>query len=73
MKNKKLASFCGITFLLLFSFQLRGQNSPDPYWSISGRREIQLNLDKEGALPYSDNIEMAGKRVAAIVSYSSKL
>lgn len=39
-------------------------------WTISGKNEIQLNLDKEGVLPYSDNIEMAGLRVAGIVSYS---
>ncbi|MFD2302016.1 hypothetical protein [Roseibacillus ishigakijimensis] len=29
-----------------------------------------MSLDKEGVLPYEDNIEMSGKRVSGIISYS---
>ncbi|MCG8307197.1 MAG: hypothetical protein MI975_07365 [Cytophagales bacterium] len=39
-------------------------------WAISGKNEIELNMERTGVLPYSDNIEMSGKRVAGIVTYS---
>ena len=39
-------------------------------WSMKSKNEIKLDLGKDGALPYADNIEMAGKRVAGIISYS---
>lgn len=39
-------------------------------WLISGDKEIVFDFNKENTLPYSDNIEMAGRRVAGIISYS---
>ncbi len=39
------------------------------YWKITKRNSIVLDLTKEKRLPHSDNIEMAGKNVAAIIYY----
>ena len=49
---------------------LVAQSNIETNWKISGKNEIQLDIEREGVLPYSDNIEMAGKRVAGIISYS---
>ncbi|TGV04618.1 six-hairpin glycosidase-like protein [Flavivirga rizhaonensis] len=55
---------------LLFPYLLAGQNSQKNYWKITDKNEIQFDFTQKGNLPYSDNIEMAGKRVAGIVSYA---
>lgn len=62
-----------LSALILFlsvSLQAQEQNSKSAvFWKQVGTYEINLDLEKEGVLPYSDNIEMAGRRVAAIVDY----
>ncbi len=65
---KKLLIFTVFTFCL--TQLLAAQGSVETNWRISGKNEIQLDVGKAGVLPYSDNIEMAGKRVAGIISYS---
>ncbi len=60
-----------LTIALAFNFStVFGQNNLKRFWHISDKNEIKLELEKDGVLPYSDNIEMAGKRVAGIISYS---
>ncbi len=39
------------------------------FWAIQSNTEINLDVTNEDNLPYEDNIEMAGKLVAGIVSY----
>lgn len=62
------------TTLLLLSVicgePVPGQSVSPQCWRISGENEIQLDMNKEGVLPYTDNIEMAGRRVAGIISYT---
>ena len=38
-------------------------------WEISSKKTILWNPSKMGKVPYSDNIEMAGKNIAAIIYY----
>ena len=62
-----------VVLVLLFSIGLPAQEqntNTAVYWKQAGSHEINLNLEKAGVLPYADNIEMAGRRVAAIVDYS---
>ena len=40
------------------------------YWKIQNSRSIKWELSDGQKLPHSDNIEMAGKRVAGIVTYA---
>ncbi|MDB4303756.1 hypothetical protein N9934_03090 [Desulfosarcina sp.] len=59
----------GFSFLLLMlSLQAFSQTAGNK-WEINGDEGIVLNMDTSLHQPYSDNIEMAGKRVAGIVSY----
>ncbi len=46
-----------------------GEEAGPQCWDILGKNKISLKLDDPKNIPYSDNIEMAGKRVAGIVSY----
>jgi len=41
----------------------------EQFWKISGKQSIIWDLTSETKLPHSDNIEMDGKKVAAIISY----
>lgn len=54
-----------VTFL--FAFLLSGQENA---WRIISKNEIQREFSEDRTQVYSDNIEMAGKRVAAIVNYA---
>lgn len=58
-------------YLLVFSMLFFGWQSvaQDNQWKIVSTTEIERNFDGTSAQAYSDNIEMAGKRVAGIVSY----
>ncbi len=40
------------------------------YWVITSGNAIIWNVISESRLPHADNIEMAGKRIAAIIDYS---
>lgn len=51
----------------LFAMTLSAQENT---WRIVSKNEIQREFSGDGNQAYSDNIEMAGKRVAAIVSYA---
>ncbi|RTE53971.1 six-hairpin glycosidase-like protein [Arenibacter aquaticus] len=53
--------------VLLFGLKAVGQVKK--HWNIVHANEIAMDLSKEENIPYSDNIEMAGKRVAGIISY----
>lgn len=44
-----------------------GQNT---YWKITDRQSIVWDLNESPPLPHSDNIEMAGKKIACIIHYS---
>ena len=46
---------------------LKQQN--EIFWKLSGTHGIVWNLINETRLPHSDNIEMDGERVAAIITY----
>ncbi len=60
-----------LIFLLQFSLYAQNvHNKKGEHWKISGEREITFDIDNKANLPYTDNIEMAGKRVAGIVKYS---
>ena len=54
-------------FLLLLSTGIYAQNT---YWEISDRHSIVWNLNNSPSLPHSDNIEMAGNKVACIIYYT---
>ena len=47
---------------------LPGQQN-EIFWKLSGDHTIVWDLTNETRLPHSDNIEMDGKRVAAIITY----
>ena len=46
------------------------QNTYEPHWQIKDAQHIFWDLKKDHNLPHTDNIEMAGKRVAGIVTYA---
>lgn len=52
------------------AWTVTGQDTSENRWTIINTHEIAFDIDKPGNLPYSDNIEMAGRRVAGIVSYT---
>lgn len=53
--------------LLATESQLETYNA---HWEIKGPQQISWDLKNDHNLPHSDNIEMAGKRVAGIITYS---
>lgn len=40
------------------------------HWTLINSNEINLILSDENSVPYNDNIEFSGKRVAGIISYN---
>ncbi|MDW3193935.1 MAG: hypothetical protein R8G66_16295 [Cytophagales bacterium] len=48
---------------------ITAQNDRD-FWQISDRGSIVWSVGKHGQLPHTENIEMAGKQVAAIIYYA---
>ncbi len=46
-----------------------GKPTEDDYWKLSQNKGIVWNVNEESRLPHSDNIEMAGKNIAAIIYY----
>ncbi len=58
-----------------FTFKSNAQNQLPPdslvvYWKISPDQSIVWDITRETRLPHSDNIEMAGRRVAGIIYYN---
>ena len=60
--------FSILLFSLFFTIESSAQEAPGR-WQIKGASLIEWPVEK-AHLPYTDNIEMAGKRVASIVEYS---
>ncbi|RDY57650.1 six-hairpin glycosidase-like protein [Flagellimonas nanhaiensis] len=61
-----------ISFFFVFiilSPLLHSQEDIETYWSITNRKSIVWDVAQENRLPHSDNIEMSGKNVAAIIYY----
>lgn len=56
--------------VFLLSFNLGFAQEGSGLWEITSSRSIQWDLNDSQKLPHTDNIEMAGKRVAGIVTYS---
>lgn len=67
--RKSLSTVVFFTCLFFVFDQAAAQNGTG-YWEIKNSRSIEWNLDDSQKLPHQDNIEMAGKRVAGIVTYS---
>jgi len=65
MKNN--FPYLAVISLLFFGWNTAAQ---DNQWNIVSTTEIERNFDGKPSQAYSDNIEMAGKRVAGIVSYA---
>lgn len=59
-----------VSFVLLLGSSLAQAQEGAGYWKITSTRSIQWDLNESQDLPHEDNIEMAGKRVAGIVTYS---
>ena len=70
MKNKIQIAVLLISCYIWPVWTVTGQGTTGNRWTIVNNHEIAFDMDKPGNLPYSDNIEMAGKRVAGIVSYT---
>ncbi|AUP78694.1 six-hairpin glycosidase-like protein [Flavivirga eckloniae] len=73
MNKKHMIRISLVLLFFLVQFSLVAQdivNTSGKHWSISGDREITFDIDKKENVPYTDNIEMSGKRVAGIVEYS---
>ena len=63
-----------LSIILLFSGTLFAQEAvlshqEEIFWKLSGKHAISWDLDDESRLPHSDNIEMSGQRVSAIITY----
>lgn len=53
---------------------LKAQRNISPYvgetfWSVKDRVAIEWDVENESRLPHRDHIEMAGRKVAAIIDY----
>ncbi|MEO6636771.1 MAG: hypothetical protein ABIN25_00755 [Ginsengibacter sp.] len=56
---------------LLIVQSINAQQLPDgSIWKISNRNSIVWNISKASRIAHSDNIEMAGLNIAAIISYA---
>ncbi len=63
--------FISIFILFLISIlTASGQETVENRWQIDSATSISWDIEEASKLPHSDNIEMAGKRVAGIVSYT---
>ncbi len=58
-----------VILFFLTSFSISGQKLPNNHWEITSKTSIKFDALKSQQLPYEDNIEMDGKKVAGIVSY----
>ena len=53
-----------------YSRSFPDDDDSDRYWRITSRRSIVWDVVHEGRLPHSDHMEMAGQKVAAIITYT---
>ncbi len=71
-QNTRIYPFLLVSFAVcLLASDAIGQieNQNHKFWKLAGSDGITWNLLSEPKLPHSDNIEMSGRRVAAIISY----
>ncbi len=68
MKKNHIKIFILLTFFTFYGFA--GNLEENNYWNITGRNSIVWDTGKASGLPHSDNIEMAGEKVAAILYYT---
>ena len=59
-----------LCFAISLSLSAQKSSNKKDYWTIKNETAIQWDLSTLPHLPHSDNIEMAGKKVAGIISYS---
>ena len=60
-----------LLFLFIFSSAIHAQESKQTtYWKITDNQSIVWDLNNGQPLPHSDNIEMAGSKVACIIYYA---
>jgi len=59
-----------VLFLCLFTGPFLAQESYKEHWEIKDQTSIRWDLTNNQNLPHTDNIEMAGTKVAGIISYS---
>ena len=58
-----------LLILFFFSLEVLMAQEVKDFWSIGYQGNIVLAIDSTSQLPHKDNIEMAGKKVAAILFY----
>ncbi|MCL7764465.1 six-hairpin glycosidase-like protein [Polaribacter sp. Z014] len=63
----RLRNIILITFLLIAQISISQQLT---HWAIDNTNQIRLDASSDKNNPYKDNIEMSGKRVSGIVTYS---
>lgn len=63
----RLRNIILITFLLITQISISQQLT---HWAIDNTNQIRLDASSDKNNPYKDNIEMSGKRVSGIVTYS---
>ncbi len=61
---------CGLMAGVLMGCATHTAEERSPRWTVSGANRISLAFPDGDYRPYADDIEMAGRRVAAIVAYS---
>lgn len=54
----------------LFSQRVKVKQSKEIFWSVTSNHSILLDISKEHRLPHSDNIEMSGTLMSAIIGYT---
>jgi len=63
-----------LLIVLFFSGNLLSQDAVEShqdkiFWQLSGHHSISWDLTDEDKLPHTDNIEMSGQKVSAIINY----
>ena len=73
MNTRSTAPFVALIICGILGSTLRGTaQSPlphKPFWHLSGKHGIRWTLSTETRLPHTDNIEMSGQKVSAIIRY----
>ncbi len=67
---KTVSSSHSFFFFLFFSILIGKDLFGQQRWNIQTKTSIKWSLDTTTKLPHTDNIEIAGKRVAGIITYA---
>ena len=70
MRSIRTLPFCIVQITFFLWVQTVSAQQKERFWKVNSTQSIKWELKNNANLPHSDNIEMAGKRVAAIVSYA---